>query len=391
MSEESLLSPNSLSTNNNATAYSNLNYVFESITLNNSDIKSNHKKSVQGNNIRITSLNGDMRNNLNEEHTDDEIHTVIDSSSPESTTTKAKDSLSISPNIVQYSKQTRKKWKSPEDLAFLKVLLMNANLLTYVEFFKPMKNFWVKISSLLLELNYERNARQCHDRFRVLYAKAQKLKGKINEKKSISRVTNIQFCLLQLLEIFIFHNNNIVLKSHLTLQAKSESDTIPRSLYHPDYVNASVDIMNNFRNTSIVNLGNKGSGTMMDNHTVSHYNIQSSDEDLINFSNMLTNEPSLCSGMPTDVSCQLMTQCDQQQTMVNYLPGSGDHLNRPMLELLRTAKSNIESLQVEVCNLKVETKALQTRILDQERLIGNLYSNSHVGTKNYGLDPKAEY
>lgn len=52
----------------------------------------------------------------------------------------------------------------------------NSQLLTFVEYFKPMKNFWKKISKILFQqYGYERNSRQCHDRFKVLYTKSLKV------------------------------------------------------------------------------------------------------------------------------------------------------------------------------------------------------------------------
>ncbi|CAI4361579.1 BAP_1a_G0026080.mRNA.1.CDS.1 [Saccharomyces cerevisiae] len=65
----------------------------------------------------------------------------------------------------------------------------NSQLLTFVEYFKPMKNFWKKISKILFQqYGYERNSRQCHDRFKVLYTKSLKVhpskKSKQKKKKS---------------------------------------------------------------------------------------------------------------------------------------------------------------------------------------------------------------
>ncbi|CAI6451669.1 BPK_HP2_G0024420.mRNA.1.CDS.1 [Saccharomyces cerevisiae] len=42
------------------------------------------------------------------------------------------------------ARQIRKKWKEPEDIAFITTIMNNSQLLTFVEYFKPMKNFWEK-------------------------------------------------------------------------------------------------------------------------------------------------------------------------------------------------------------------------------------------------------
>ena len=113
-------------------------------------------------------------------------------------------------------RQIRNKWKVKEDLAFMKVMIINAHLLTYVEYFKPMKNFWIRVSQVLRqEYNYERNSRQCHDRFKVLYSKAYKLEGQIpsTDLGITEKVKGFQFFLLQLKNTFGVLNGNIILKS----------------------------------------------------------------------------------------------------------------------------------------------------------------------------------
>ncbi|CCF55457.1 hypothetical protein KAFR_0A00190 [Kazachstania africana CBS 2517] len=126
------------------------------------------------------------------------------------------------------AKQTRKKWKEDEDIVFLDIVLKQSQLLTFVEYFKPMKNFWAHVSKVLKnEHNYKRNGRQCHDRFKVLYNKAVKLKaysnltlGEPHKKKDL---TGLQTLLILLLETFSFHNGNIILRSQDTSNSDSRS------------------------------------------------------------------------------------------------------------------------------------------------------------------------
>ena len=105
------------------------------------------------------------------------------------------------PNDLKGIRPIRKKWKDYEDIAFVKTILENAELLTYVEYFKPMKNFWIRIAQILNEkYGYVRNFRQCHDRFKVLYAKALRLDDSLssdhNHANSTSSMGNSTFSFL---------------------------------------------------------------------------------------------------------------------------------------------------------------------------------------------------
>ena len=96
------------------------------------------------------------------------------STNPEEELSRNLDSVpSTTSTVLSSIKQTRKKWRRTEDIAFLTVILSQSQLLTNVEYFKPMKRFWIKISQILRErYAFIRNFRQCHDRFKILYAKA---------------------------------------------------------------------------------------------------------------------------------------------------------------------------------------------------------------------------
>lgn len=118
------------------------------------------------------------------------------------------------------AKKTRNKWKASEDFALLGMLLNYSHLLTFVEYFKPMKKFWIKISQALNEqYGFERNARQCHDRFKVLYSKALRIQDDIDEDDTYSGTLNSESkqLLLQVRNTFTFCNGNITLKSQPTV------------------------------------------------------------------------------------------------------------------------------------------------------------------------------
>ncbi|QLQ78953.1 hypothetical protein HG537_0B03000 [Torulaspora globosa] len=130
--------------------------------------------------------------------------------------------------LISFSsgKKTRNKWKASEDFALLGMVLNYSHLLTFVEYFKPMKKFWIKISQALNEqYGFERNARQCHDRFKVLYAKALKIQDDIDEDDTYSGTLNSESkqLLLQIRNTFTFCKGNITLKSQPTLASTSNS------------------------------------------------------------------------------------------------------------------------------------------------------------------------
>lgn len=129
-------------------------------------------------------------------------------------------------------KKTRKKWKESEDIALLEVLLHYSHLLTFVEYFKPMKNFWIKISLALKQrYAYERNARQCHDRFKVLYAKASKIDVTLTNNNTIPNESNL--LLLQVRDTFNLGNGNITLKSQPTTVMHSADGSPPKTSMVP--------------------------------------------------------------------------------------------------------------------------------------------------------------
>ncbi|CCC68731.1 hypothetical protein NCAS_0B06470 [Naumovozyma castellii] len=159
--------------------------------------------------------------------------------SPVSSVTSIGDNGSASGNSssTMSLKHTRKKWKEHEDIAFLKVLINNSQLLTYVEYFKPMKNFWIRLSHILnVQYGYERNPRQCHDRFKVLYFKASKaentqtLLSYSNPDEMINSKNELEYRLFQLINTFSYHNGNIILKHQHQLANESEKNILNQDM-----------------------------------------------------------------------------------------------------------------------------------------------------------------
>lgn len=131
-------------------------------------------------------------------------------------------------SFASNGKKTRNKWKASEDFALLRVLLDHAHLLTFVEYFKPMKKFWIKISQALNELHAgERNARQCHDRFKVLYAKALRIQDDLDEDDTYSGTLNSEAeqLLLHVRNTFTFSSGNITLKTQPAVASALPDET----------------------------------------------------------------------------------------------------------------------------------------------------------------------
>lgn len=131
-------------------------------------------------------------------------------------------------SFASNGKKTRNKWRASEDFVLLRVLLDHAHLLTFVEYFKPMKKFWIKISQALNELHSsERNARQCHDRFKVLYSKAQRIQDDLDEDDTYSGTLNSEAeqLLLQVRNTFTFSSGNITLKTQPAVASAVSDET----------------------------------------------------------------------------------------------------------------------------------------------------------------------
>ena len=140
-------------------------------------------------------LNTPITSNFNEETGSDRslvTPRIISSSNSNSTPTPTQALLTkmskttlIHPPRLQ---DRRKKWKEPEDIAFITTIMNNSQLLTFVEYFKPMKNFWKKISKILFQNMGTRETLVNVMKIKVLYAKSLKVhpskKSKQKKKKS---------------------------------------------------------------------------------------------------------------------------------------------------------------------------------------------------------------
>lgn len=141
-------------------------------------------------------------------------------------------------SFASNGKKTRNKWKASEDFALLRVLLDHAHLLTFVEYFKPMKKFWIKISHALNELHAgERNARQCHDRFKVLYSKALRVQDDLDEDDTYSGTLNSEAeqLLLQVRNTFTFSGGNITLKAQPAVTSALPEETATAAKLRQDH------------------------------------------------------------------------------------------------------------------------------------------------------------
>ncbi|KOG98785.1 Rpi1p [Saccharomyces eubayanus] len=301
------------------------------------------------------------------------------------------------------ARQIRKKWKEPEDIAFITTIMNNSQLLTFVEYFKPMKNFWKKISKILFQqYGYERNSRQCHDRFKVLYSKSLKVhpSKKIKQKKKKSKqetdsnfnidapkLSRMQFLLLQLQNTFSFVNGNIILKSQKTLRPAK---------------NTTNDNNNNVNNNRNNHINNNNNNNINNNNNNNSTNVLSTPEHIRSSMNIdkLESVPdldakvepsfispiqfSLLSSAPTDnLILQTPPSPFFQQTMPLQLPRDPQQqeqissvLTTDMIYMWQTMFNTIENLKEQVNDLKNEVKQLNRKFYQQNKPLQNFSTSN---------------
>ena len=354
-------------------------------------------------------LNTPITANLNEETGSEcSIITPRINSGSNSNSHSNSNSGSIDENDLNHSnsssssaRQIRKKWKEPEDIAFITTIMNNSQLLTFVEYFKPMKNFWKKISKILLQqYGYERNSRQCHDRFKVLYTKSLKVhpskKVKQKKKKSKqeansnldfdpSKLSRMQYLLVQLQNTFSFVNGNIILKSQKTLKPNKNG-----SNHNINNNSNDGNIGNHNSNENNNNISNQNS-----NHSTNIFStpehIQSSiDLDKLDSIPALDTkvEPSfispaqfsLLSSAPADnLILQTPPSPFFQQTMPLQLPRDMQQqeqispvFSTDIIYMWQTMFSTIENLKEQVNGLKNEVKQLNHKFYQQNKSLHNM-------------------
>lgn len=149
------------------------------------------------------------------------------------------------------NRNNRSAWKSRDDMALMKTLLNRVDILHehFLQSF-PTKHFWEIVIKDLAKLeNIERNARQCRDRFNILYSKGMrnKLAGKVP--------TNSNEKVMELI-VMTFHldeKGQIILKKDLKPKANSPQDKYLLQTTTPQYSSISTtdsvdqtDILYNF-------------------------------------------------------------------------------------------------------------------------------------------------
>ena len=292
------------------------------------------------------------------------------------------------------ARHIRKKWKEPEDIAFITTIMNNSQLLTFVEYFKPMKNFWKKISKILFQqYGYERNSRQCHDRFKVLYTKSLKVhpskKSKQKKKKSKqeassnlnfdpSKLSRMQYLLVQLQNTFSFVNGNIILKSQKTLK--------------PNKNGTNDNINNHYYNNS--NNNNSNNINRNSNHSTNVFSTPEHIQSSINLDKLESlpaldtkGEPSfispaqfsLLSSAPADnLILQTPPSPFFQQTMPIQLPRDAQQeqvspvFSTDVIYMWQTMFNTIENLKEQVNCLKNEVKQLNHKFYQQNKPLHNM-------------------
>ncbi|CCF60226.1 hypothetical protein KAFR_0J01610 [Kazachstania africana CBS 2517] len=392
------------------------NHIISEINFNDS-IQKDGNKIVNGNNPSM--MNAYFHPDTNSINSIEENNTFTNSNSETSTV------YGMSPMTAPSSsnnKQTRKKWKEAEDIAFLTVILNHSLLLTYVEYFKPMKNFWLKISKILHEEHrYERNARQCHDRFKVLFSKATKLK-----ESSIKGVkfADLQYLLLKLVNTFRFHNGNIVLRSHSKLSSKSVNspdqsnhhnaqDNINLKSESPYNLNNHTDNTTDFalQNPSENGYGNNNNTGNRSNSNLSEFvHYSRSMQQTTPSGGELTNLPNVCTSTETvDYSQnpfkrirEPIQRRNEAAQSLNGLPENEiqymHNMYQSLYNMVGNFKNQVDSLQAQVNSLTSELYSVR-RVLNSlddntqshRNILQNLYtmvqsSDENNKNNNNGLD-----
>lgn len=110
------------------------------------------------------------------------------------------------------TRSVRNFWSVHEDSFLLSVVIDNRDLLLIPSKSRPRSRFWHHISDELRQLHgFERNKRQCRDRFNLLYWKAVR-----NKKPETDDTRELDRLLLQCLKLFyIDKNNSIMLRDHV--------------------------------------------------------------------------------------------------------------------------------------------------------------------------------
>ncbi|CCK70445.1 Rpi1p KNAG_0E01830 [Huiozyma naganishii CBS 8797] len=281
-----------------------------------------------------------------------------------------------------HSRQFRKKWRDSEDIAFVQVLLDHSQLLNFVEFFKPMKNFWIQISEQLLQKhNFERNARQCQDRFKLLYTKGRKLEQDhecdtdIRQKPGLSQK---DVSLVQLVNTFELVRGNLVLKTNERLNSESNSSTETC----PEQQNTSTEpgICNNVENNDnndqvkeTINHSTSPSGSVtVPNGTISNGTISNCKEEMVTTpekgqtfnkaSKDYGEELTLLQNKVNDISLLIKQQLDQQNHIQQIFNG---HASTDQTEL------ELE-LRREQENLRFQQTQCECQLMDHEQNIATV-------------------
>ncbi|CCH61436.1 hypothetical protein TBLA_0E03820 [Henningerozyma blattae CBS 6284] len=286
-------------------------------------------------------------------------------------------------------RQIRKKWKEMENIALLKVLLNYSYLLNYVEFFKPMKNFWLKISKvLLIEYSIKRNPRQCHDRFKVLYLKSFKINNSpMNNLSSQSQFdetdnpnhndsttiynNELNHLLLQIRKTFGFSNGNIILKnvhSHKNIN----NDSSNNNEQHGTNINSSMldQDNSNINTASMIQCDKK---QYMDTMFQSIYNIITN---LQNQVDILKNQVDLMDKRYTEQNLMFQNMFFPNS---NMNPTANENLNASSIN-----NQNSINLQQQTSQTQSnQTQSTQPQSISQQfNTFMNQYSNINFNNTN---------
>lgn len=349
------------------------NNALSSLSNSNSNLNLNLNSTSNANSISNTTPNADSNSSLSpgtSPRGGDSLpgrEEANYSTNPEEGLSRNLDSVpSTTSTVLSSIKQTRKKWRETEDIAFLTVILSQSQLLTNVEYFKPMKRFWIKISQILRErYAFIRNFRQCHDRFKILYAKALRVQKNaslsLDEDEMGSISPEMRQLLSQAIKVFGYHNGNIVLRSHLTVDGASLNNG---QLSMDNFAINQIDPLNM---PSIHNINvTQGPGQMALGDSASRAPSLRRVSISMPFSSpeSPTATPQFLGALPSNQQCQPVDP--QVRTVLNNM--------QTMYKVIENLKDRVASLQGQVNSLQTEVTRLHRSKVKQEKRIHHLIS-----------------
>lgn len=182
-----------------------------------------HRTEEHSNEIDSGRGDNDEENSYHDEHVENEDeHDIHGNMISESVSHHTAHGINrqAQPFSKALTKARRNKWREEEDTSLMMSTLSCRHLLVNVEYYKPMKNFWIKVSTYMRHhYQHVRNHRQCHDRFLVLYSKG----CKMLESPGFVPNYKMETLLLEITQVFKLSKGIVVLTENIQLSEMHHS------------------------------------------------------------------------------------------------------------------------------------------------------------------------